>query len=92
MKTTLGSYIYRIDGYRQNLKKYADTRIAIKFSRFTKPVNVIKKTMRDKKEMKKRLGRAGVALIFGALSTIFGYASAQAIKSRPLNITKLKKR
>ena len=49
--------------------------------------------MRGKKEreMKKRLGRAGVALIFGALSTIFGYASAQAIKNRPLDITRLKK-
>ena len=41
--------------------------------------------------MKRRMGKAGIALIFGALSAIFGYASAQAIKNRPLDITKLKK-
>ena len=50
-----------------------------------------KKEGKKEREMKKRLGRAGVALIFGALSTIFGYASAQAIKNRPLDITRLKK-
>ena len=41
--------------------------------------------------MKRRAGKAGIALIFGALSAIFGYASAQAVKNRPLDITKLKK-
>lgn len=41
--------------------------------------------------MKKRAGKAGITLILGVLSAIFGYASAQAIKNRPLDITKLKK-
>ncbi len=40
---------------------------------------------------KRRAGKAGIAVIFGALSAIFGYASAQAIKNRPLDLTKFKK-
>ena len=41
--------------------------------------------------MKKRMGKAGIALIFGALSAIFGVVIGQAIKNEPLDITKLKR-
>lgn len=41
--------------------------------------------------MKRRAGKAGIALIFGALSAIFGYVAANALKERPLDITKLGK-
>lgn len=41
--------------------------------------------------MKKRVGKAGIALIFGALSAIFGVVIGQSIKDSTLDITKLGK-
>ena len=41
--------------------------------------------------MKRRAGKAGIALIFGALSTIFGFVIGSTIKDQTLDITKLRK-
>ncbi len=41
--------------------------------------------------MKRRIGKAGIALLFGALSAIFGVVIGEAIKDKPLDLTKLKK-
>ena len=41
--------------------------------------------------MKRRAGKAGIALIFGALSAIFGFAIGEAVRNRPLDITGLRK-
>ena len=46
---------------------------------------------RGVKTMKRRMGKAGIALIFGALSAIFGVVIGQAIKNEPLDITKLRR-
>ncbi|MCR5735133.1 MAG: hypothetical protein K6G22_11045 [Lachnospiraceae bacterium] len=41
--------------------------------------------------MKKRVGKAGIALIFGALSAIFGFVIGSAVKDQTLDITKLRR-
>ena len=41
--------------------------------------------------MKRKMGKAGIALIFGALSAIFGVVIGQAVKDQTLDITKLKR-
>ena len=41
--------------------------------------------------MKRKVGKAGITFIFGALSAIFGVVIGQAIKDQPLDITKLKR-
>lgn len=46
---------------------------------------------RGVKTMKRRMGKAGIALIFGARSAIFGVVIGQAIKNEPLDITKLRR-
>lgn len=46
---------------------------------------------RSVKTMKRKMGKAGIALIFGALSAIFGFVIGEAVKDRPLDITKLKR-
>ena len=46
---------------------------------------------RGVKTMKRKMGKAGIALIFGALSAIFGVVIGQAVKDQTLDITKLKR-
>lgn len=41
--------------------------------------------------MKRKAGKAAVALIFGALSAIFGVVIGQGIKDSTLDLTKLRK-
>ena len=41
--------------------------------------------------MKRKAGKAAVALIFGALSAIFGVVIGQSIKDSTLDLTKLRK-
>ena len=41
--------------------------------------------------MKKRAGKAGITLIFAALSAIFGYAIGEAMRNKPLDLTKTRK-
>ena len=41
--------------------------------------------------MKRKAGKAAVALIFGALSAIFGVVIGQSIKDSKLDLTKLRK-
>ena len=41
--------------------------------------------------MKKRMGKAGIALIFGALSAIFGFVIGQSLKDDTIDLTKLSK-
>ena len=41
--------------------------------------------------MKKRVGKAGIALIFGALSAIFGFVIGQSLKDDTIDLTKLSK-
>ena len=42
--------------------------------------------------MKRRAGKAGAALIFGALSAIIGVVIGEAIKDKPLDLTKMGKK
>ena len=53
----------------------------------TVKVNKIQKGI----SMKKRVGKAGIALIFGALSAIFGVVIGQSIKDSTIDLTKLGK-
>ncbi len=41
--------------------------------------------------MKRKIGKAGIALIFGTLSAIFGLVIGSTIKDQTLDITKLRK-
>ena len=41
--------------------------------------------------MKRKAGKAGIALIFGALSAIFGVVIGSTLKDQTLDITKLRK-
>ena len=41
--------------------------------------------------MKKRAGKAGITLIFAALSAIAGYVCGEALRNKPLDLTKLRK-
>ena len=41
--------------------------------------------------MKRKAGKAGIALIFGALSAIFGVVIGQSIKDSTLDLTKLRR-
>ena len=55
--------------------------------KLTVKVNKIQKGI----SMKKRVGKAGIALIFGALSAIFGVVIGQSIKDSTIDLTKLGK-
>ena len=55
--------------------------------KLTAEVNKIQKGI----PMKKRVGKAGIALIFGALSAIFGAVIGKSLKDSTLDITKLGK-
>lgn len=41
--------------------------------------------------MKRKAGKAGIALIFGALSAIFGFVIGSTLKDQTLDITKLRR-
>ena len=41
--------------------------------------------------MKRRIGKAGITLILGTLSTIFGIVIGSTLKDQTLDITKLRK-